>query len=947
MKKVIYIAIPLLLIIIILNFLLVQNIKNQHIQFHKENLRNQTKLCGDYIENTISNYDNELNKIIFNNNDKFHLIFKDHKSITEVLSELKKFYTNNRHLLSNISIYDDSINYLGVYIKDNDEFVVDTFSRQRYNILQERQLIQERNGRFFSYFPYYQNNVLVGNLVAEINLHKYLNSVFKLFYFDNIQWQWIVNSNSEILFPAYLENSSVNLLDSISNEIKKENQGTLIHEFYNTEGGKRRLLSSYYPLSILTNDLGLVFSVFTDKIITPFSGKYQLLILGNILLFSLLVIFAAVNYFKEIKKNENLSIKLLSQKIILEHFPIGVMILDKVGVITNINLTAQRMLFLETDHDIIGKNFNDHFFVSNKYLLKEGVTLPFDYNHLLLYEKDGNEIVIYRKEIKTFIAGEELIISALIDVSPFEKSRKQEAAANMAKSDFLAKMSHEIRTPMNGIIGMTETLLRGDLPVKYKEQVIIIKRSSTLLMNVINDILDFSKIEAGKMMLEEIPYNLDDEVKLTMDLYKSLADERNIEIKYSIKPKVPLSLIGDPFRLRQVLSNLLSNAIKFTENGIVMITVDFIDKNNNSLILLFSVEDTGVGISKENISKIFSSYEQEKTSISRKYGGTGLGTSIARQLVEMMNGEIWVESPGTLSKNPEFPGSKFSFTIETYSNEKLPKKYDFSKIDQYQKISALILSKVRDADDRISRILDSFGINYNYSLYQDNTIHEVIEHIKQNQDIYQLIVIKDKPGHDGFILAQKLRDNRLTDNFLIIMVSSHDKYGNYLKSRNLGIDYYLIQPYESNEIFKILQENFTAIPERTSFVSQIYQIRPDLNILVVDDNIINQRVIQAVFKHLGYEVDIAVNGYEAVKLSKLQNYDIIFMDLIMPEMDGFLAAQEIRKFNTTIPIIALSAADDQNTVNEALKSGMNEYLLKPVKVETVKQLLIKRFSESI
>jgi len=946
MKNTIRIVAAFLLIIIALNILLLYHFRNNQVQFHEDFLFHQTQLCGNYIENTISSYENELTRIIFQNNQNLHLIFTDKKITSGILEELKKFYAKYRHLLSNIAIYDNTVNYLGIYIKDNDEFVVDTFSRQRVNVLESKELIIEKNGKYLSFFPFYKNNVLVGNIVAEINLNKFFVSVFNLFYHENIQWQWILNTNSKILFSS-AKYTDINMLDSISNEISNENEGVIIHEVNELNSGKRRIISAYYPLAILNHDISLVFSTFMDRLITPFFRNYRFLILADLILFLFLFIVGSVLLRREIKKNEILSFNLLSQKMIVEHFPVGILILDKNGVITNINITAQKMLLLDNHFDIIGKNFSDHFLVSNKYLLKDTVNLPLDNNHFLLYEKDGNEIVIYRKEVKTYIAGEELTISALIDVSPFEKSRKQEIAANMAKSEFLAKMSHEIRTPMNGIIGVAENLLRSDLTDEKKEEVKIIKKSSALLMNIINDILDFSKIEAGKMMLEEIPFNLQDELNLIQDLYKTLADEKSIELKLVVKPNVPLNLIGDPFRLRQVLTNLLSNAIKFTENGIILISVDMIDSHNSSLTLLFSVEDTGIGISRENISKLFKSYEQVNSSTSRIYGGSGLGMSIARQLVEMMNGEIWVESPSSLSNNPESPGSKFSFTVEMYSNEKLRKKYDFSKITHYHQISALILSKTRDESDRMHSILDSFGINFNYLLYDDENLNDVLVHIEEKRNIYQIIVIKDKPDNEGFTLSKKFRDKKIMDNYLVIMVSSNDKQGNYHRTRNLGIDYYLIQPYESNEVFKILQDNFPDIPVKISVESQISQIRPSLKILVADDNIINQRVIRAIFKHLGYEISIAVNGAEALKMTKENNFDILFMDLLMPEMDGCTATQEIRKFNTTLPVIALSAADDQSYINDALKAGMNEFLAKPVKLEAVKQLLIKLFSESL
>ncbi|HYW94507.1 MAG TPA: response regulator, partial [Bacteroidales bacterium] len=519
--------------------------------------------------------------------------------------------------------------------------------------------------------------------------------------------------------------------------------------------------------------------------------------------------------------------------------------------------------------------------------------------------------------------------------------------ANQAKSDFLARMSHELRTPMNGIIGLTDSLTRSGLTAEQSENLKVIRKSSELLMNVINDILDFSKIEAGKMMLEEIPFSLSEEINIATGLFKSLAGKKGLEIHTSIKPEIPDQLIGDPFRIRQVISNLLSNAIKFTEEGKIVISVELMEKYNSALSLLFYVEDTGIGIKKEDIKKIFGTFEQGKESTSRKYGGSGLGTAISRQLVEMMNGEIWVESPSAISTDAKYPGTRFCFTIEVHSNEKVRKKYDFSSIRKYQQITALVLSRHKDKSDKIHHVLDSFGINYNYRTYDDNTIDSVLYHIEQKKTLYQMIIIKDKPRYDGFGIAMQLKENRLVYDFPVILISSNDQHGNYLRAHNLGVDYYLIQPYDSNEIFGIIKDLFPGISEEKSIAPYINKIRPNLRILVADDNIINQRVIQTIFKHLGYEIDIAKDGQEVTELLKDTSYDLILMDLLMPVKDGITATMEIRRDGNNVTIIAMTGSDDREKKDEAFSAGMNDFVTKPVKVETIKHLLIKWFSESV
>jgi len=942
----IYILVSTILILIVVVYLFfIGQIKHSLIEFQKDLLFKQTVLCGNYVDKTVKEYENDLNRIIFNNINVINTIFEDKKVMHNVNQELESFYAKYRTLISSISVYNNKNNYLGIYINEDDQFVVDTFRRQQPNSLEERDVIKEVRDGYLNYFPYFKNDTLKGNIVVEINLKKYLDYVFNLFHIDEILFQWVINENEEIVYSNFSEEFTVQGINGLADSISNDIYGVIDHEMI-CEKNHRRIISSYYPLNIIKNDLGIVFSMNTAELLNIFINRGFLLTLISFLVILAILFFLIKELLRSKTKEKQLNSELISLSIIIEQFPIGIMILNKHGIIRNINRKAQKMLFVEKDEQIIGKNFEDQFLLSNKYLLHEEGKLPFDKNHFLHYEKDGNEIVIYRKDRVIHVAGEELTVSALIDVSPFEKSRKQEAAANSAKSDFLAKMSHEIRTPMNGIIGMTDNLLNSNLNKKDMEQAKMLKKSANLLLTIMNDILDFSKIEAGKMMLEEIPFSLSEEINLSIELFRKQAEENGVKITTEIQPEVPDKLIGDPFRLRQVISNLVSNSVKFTSKGEIHIGVKLMDKFNTSLSLLFFVEDTGIGIPKDKIKKIFASYEQAGDSTSRKYGGTGLGTSIAQQLVEMMNGEIWVESPCKLSDDPEFPGSKFSFTIEVYSDEKISKRFDYSHITDFNQITALILTKSKE-NDNLHRVLDSFGINYVYREYDDKAIDSVIYHIEKKRNLYQMIVIKDKERFEGFGIAQQLKENKITDNFPVVMISSNDQQGNYLKSKNLGVDHYLIKPYDSNEVYSFIKETFTGIKEIQKVTPGLNRIKSNLKILVADDNIINQRVGQTLFKHLGYEIDVAKNGKEAIDMQIENNYDIIFMDIMMPVIDGLAATKEIRKKSPKTPIIAMTGNDGKEHRDEAFSCGMNDFLTKPVKTESVKRLLIKWFSESL
>jgi signal transduction histidine kinase/DNA-binding response OmpR family regulator len=948
MKKIYLIIVAVLLALIAINHYYLKKFNRDQIVYQKNLVLEQSRLVGSHMEQIISNYENDLTKILFKYNYSLPEIFNSDKVLNNITSDLRSFYSKYRDLVSNVSVFDNKNRYLGIYVKDNDEFVLDTFPRQRLNKLYEKEIIIRRIGYYQSYFPFFKNNELYGNVEVEINIYKFLAKNLSNYRINELQWQWLADNKNQVLFTNRSDSLTINEIKDISSAINEEREIALEHSYSTAKHQVKKLISAVYPLNVLNNDLGLVFSLETSEIINVFNRKNQTLLIFSF--FMLLAVIVWLIYFiykvqgKVVKKGA----ELFSLKMIVEQFPVGIIIQDALGRIKYINRKGQKMLFINNDEEIIGKTLSNQFMISNKYLLKDEYNASFDSNQFIHYEKDGSEVVIYRRDVDTYIAGEELMISALIDVSSLEKSRKQEAAANMAKSDFLAKMSHEIRNPMNAIIVLSDNLLRGKLSGSQKEELQIIKHSSELLLNILNDILDFSKIEAGKMMLEQIPFRLSEELKLSLELYKHLADEKDLEIVTRINPGIPDNLIGDPFRLRQVISNLVSNAIKFTQKGKIIVEVSLIERLNLTLTLLFNVVDTGIGISKENLSKIFASFEQGQNSVSRKYGGSGLGTTIAKQLVEMMNGEIWVESPSGISGDPDFPGSKFSFSIEVHSNEKLKKNFDFSGITQFQKISILILNKVKDEYDTVHQFLDQLGISFNYRVYNDSAIDDTLFYIEQKKDTYQMLVIMDKPGQNGYLIARALKEAKLTDIYPIVMVSSNDQHGNYLKCKRLGIDYYLIQPYESSELYEIIKTTFPGVKVSGGFENAVIKIKPDLKILYAEDNIINQRVIQSIFKHLGFEIDIAKNGLEAVEMISHKKYDIVFMDILMSDMDGLTATREIRKkIKDQFPIIGISALDNLQKKEDAFSSGMSDYIIKPIKVETIKQVLIKWFSESI
>lgn len=674
----------------------------------------------------------------------------------------------------------------------------------------------------------------------------------------------------------------------------------------------------------------------------------------------LIVVFAVLYWnrklAKEIRERKRIQAELGKLSRVVEQSPIAVHISNREGIIEYANPFFSNVTGYDPD-EVVGKKFGFLLSAKNpKYLLET-------------FWETVNRGEIWKGEmINTIKSGEELWES--VSVSPIfspggeithfvtvkeditERRRMMQEileakeiaeSATRAKSDFLANMSHEIRTPMNAVMGMTHLALQTKLSRRQREYLGKIEKSAKSLLHVINDVLDFSKIEAGKLEIEATEFELDTLIDSIANILSVQVEEKGLELLFHVKPDVPSSLIGGALRINQILLNLIGNAIKFTQKGEIIVSINVLHQNEEKVDLKFAVQDTGIGLSINQQQKLFTSFSQADTSTTRRFGGTGLGLAISKNLVEIMGGEIGVQSELN-------HGSTFWFTLQLGKHEQEKSTQQKLLADDFRDMPVLVADDSKTSRDILEELLTSIGCKPDCV----PSGHDALGKLNDPPDgePYELVLMDCwMPEMDGLETIRRIReDHTLATLPAIIMVTAYGREEIMEQAEQVGVSGYLLKPVNQSLLFNCLMEVFGHDTDdgdsgQQSLVinnSELLTIK-GANILLVEDNDINQDVAKGLLQSIGLHVTIAANGLEAVELTRKQEFACILMDIQMPLMDGFTATQKIIEElgENHPPIIAMTAHALPQDREKSLDAGMVDHINKPIHPQELYRVLLK------
>lgn len=913
----------------------------QQRDFQTELLTRQTRICGSTLEQEGLQFENELNSIPYQ--DDFTRLFTDEEIKQHGSQNLQKLYGGYSPLINKITVYDNQNNVYSLIMDRRGDFVSDYYESQQQTLLQERDELVETGDRFLLTIPGFDESGKVkSNILVDLNYTRFINEILERYALENILWYYLVSEDGRLI-----SSSGTNLavpgndLNKIGSAIKSESEGSILQTII-IDSVSTQVVSAYYPVRLVKRNLGIVFSIKTDLFLKSILIKTILITFFSLLLLTLVLYI----HSRELRKRQpgpgEPNIPKGSLVNTLDTLSMGMIFLDQEGKVRMINRAAREMLSTQEAED-----FNDQIIPGfNRvidYTDASAYQKAFGPGSIVRIDKEPNPRVLYKMELDSGTGSKHTKILLLIDISEFEMSRKLEQASHRARAEILEKMSQEIFVPLHHLSEVCTSKDRKKTldPAELEN----LRESCSLVINLVQAAIDFAGRETVQAVTEKIPFYLGAEIDLALEPYRGKKSDLSLITK--IRNDVPEKLLGDPFRLRKALAGLVESSIDLTEEGRILISAGMLEKHAGRIRLQFEVEDTGKGIPPDRITEIIRELERGDINLEKETDAFRKRLCMAKRHIELMKGSLHLESPSGISTDPQFPGMKYSFSIEVMSQESTRENLQFGGIRHLDEIKCLVLTDEKDTENQKFGPLLDVGIKLKYLIYRPENPESLYALVEEKAASTHVLIFTYSGSDKGLSLARELINREIARNCIVILLSSDPERDNLSLSRNSGIDYYLEEPCEPYPFIEILLKHFPDLDkEELKKVPELEKINPELSILLAEDNLFNRKVIQGLFKRLGLEIDLAENGVQALQMTRDKKYDLVFMDILMPEMGGLQAAAEIRRQGSDVPIIALTSLDERETRKMTLEGGFTDYLIKPASAERLRKVLLQYGSKS-
>ena len=551
MRRILILVYSAFIIIMLTNYFYYKTLYNKQIRYIVELLDRQVQIVGLEIDSTNLDFVSDLTQINFSKDktEDVTRFFEEPQIESRVTEKMKLFFSKYKSFVTGIKLYDNNKNEFSLKIDESGQWLPQKYILQAQAEIKKKEELVKQNRKYDYYIPILKDNETIGNIVVTVDYQKYFSEIFSVFNLKDYQWQWVVSDSGEIIYDNNPNKIKYSQIDKIAQDLASGSVENIVHNA-DINGKTTEIISSYYSTQLLQRDFGLVFSAPTDRFQKYIIRNSLFIVLGTLFLIQV-IIFIFWRYLRS-QKSEMERLKASERMLftLIEEMPVGVIIHNANREIIKANKVAANQYSYQNEAEMKGKIFPETSLQTESNYFSKNLGGSFNPDQFVIIKKEIGEIILYRNSIPVQFMGEKSTMEILIDVTMLESARKHEAKANVAKSEFLARMSYEIRTPLNGIIGMTDVLNRHNLSPELTDIVALLRRSTEVLLNIINDILDFSRIESGKMILDEVPFNLREEINYCTDLARTNIEAGDLDLICTIDENVPESIIGDPFRLQ-------------------------------------------------------------------------------------------------------------------------------------------------------------------------------------------------------------------------------------------------------------------------------------------------------------------------------------------------------------------------------------------------------------